>query len=231
MSTAGRIFAGAVKGVSKYGLDQLEQRQEEEREVRKAKLLNDLRMSTEKELATFEYDMKSKLGDKAFSSADEKDFIIRNSEGKEVGRRALTAAEIQERNMSLDKDRLDVENVRSQISSRARDDARQDRYTNASIANMNKKSSSLDGSDDGESSSNPNSFAQGLVSRYKGFLGQGDNSVDEQDAFELAKQALEYAATTNGNTKVAEDYYLKALRQLKESPDKKLPEGRARIIQ
>lgn len=161
MSTAGRIFAGAVKGVSKYGLDQIEQRQEEEREVRKAKLLNDLRMSTEKELSTFQYDLKKGEADKNFSSADEDFYILRNSRGEEVGKRALTAAEKRERALSLDKDQLEVENIRSQIGSRARDDARQDRYTNASIANMDaaKKAASEAGTDDAD-------IANELLYRY-----------------------------------------------------------------
>lgn len=138
MSTAGRIFAGAVKGVSKYGLDQIEQRQEEDREVRKAKLLNDLRMATEKDLATFNYNLKKDEADKNFSSADEDFYILRNSRGEEVGKRALTAAEKRERALSLDKDELEVANIKDQIRSRQVGDAREARYTDASIANMGK---------------------------------------------------------------------------------------------
>lgn len=218
MSTAGRIFAGAVRGASKYGLDQMEQRQEEEREIRKAKLLEDLRMSTAKELATFEYNLKSGEADKNFSSADEDYYILRNSQGKEVGRRQLTATEKRERALALDKDALEVENVRDQIRSRRVGDAREARYTEASIANMRadrQKAQALDADAAGDA----NSLGQGLVNRYKGFLGEGASKIDEQVAFDLAQEALDYAATTKGGKTAAEDYYLRKLKQLKAGVD------------
>lgn len=53
MASKGNILAGFVKGFSGTTLKGLERREEEERELRKAKLLNDLRLATEKEMTLF----------------------------------------------------------------------------------------------------------------------------------------------------------------------------------
>ena len=62
MADLGRIVAGAVGGIADYGLDQLKSRQDEEREVRKAKLLEELRAQTGERLAIFEDNLRRKQG-------------------------------------------------------------------------------------------------------------------------------------------------------------------------
>lgn len=216
MADLGRIIAGAVGGVADYGLDQLKNRQDEEREVRKAKLLEDLRASTAERLAEFEDKIRQRQGDKNFSGAEGDEFITRNDRGAEVNRRALTAEEKRARDLSLKSDELGVRNLESQIASRARDDARQDRVAAARIAADNRSNRpSLDGSDTGGGPLNSNSLAQGLVNRYKSLLGEGEEKIDELLAFDIAQEALEYAAQTNGGAKVAEDYFLNKLRSNK----------------
>lgn len=213
MSDLGRIVAGAVGGIADYGLDQLKSRQDEEREVRKAKLLEDLRASTAERLAEFEDKIRQRSGDKNFSGAEGEQFVIRNDRGVEVGRRDLTAEEKRARQLALDTDAAQLANIQDQIRSRRVGDAREATESSARISALKAGGSrtSLDGSSPG----NINSLAQGLVNRYKGMLGEGDDKVDELLAFDLAQEAIEYAAQTNGDTKVAEDYFLNKLRGTK----------------
>lgn len=214
MAGLDRALAGFVGGVADYGLDQLKSRQDEEREVRKAKLLEDLRASTAERLAAFEDNLRQKRGDKQFSGAEGDEFVVRNDRGNEVNRRALTAEEKRTRDLSMRGDELAIRNVESQIASRARDDARQDRVANANIAASNRSGRSLDGGTSGPSL-DANSLAQGLVNRYKSLLGEGEDKIDELVAFDIAQEALEYAANTNGGTKVVEDYFLNKIRSAK----------------
>lgn len=214
MADLGRIVAGAVGGVADYGLDQLKSRQDEEREVRKAKLLEDLRASTAERLATFEDNLRRKQGDKAFSAAEGDNFVIRNNRGEEVNRRALSEEEKRARQLGLDTDAAQLANVQDQIRSRRAGDARESTESGERIRALRARGSGA--SLDGESApTNVNSLAQGLVNRYKGMLGDGDGKVDELLAFDLAQEAIEYAAQTNGDTKVAEDYFLNKLRGTK----------------
>lgn len=213
MADLGRIVAGAVGGIADYGLDQLKSRQDEEREVRKAKLLEDLRAQTAERLATFEDNLRRKQGDKSFSAAEGDSFVIRNNRGEEVNRRALTEEEKRARQLGLDTDEAQLANIRDQIRSRRVGDAREATESSARI-NALKTGGSRTGLD-GSSPGNLNSLAQGLVNRYKGMLGEGDDKVDELLAFDLAQEAIEYAAQTNGDTKVAEDYFLNKLRGTK----------------
>ena len=61
---------GFIKGASKVGLDALERRDEAEQELKKQKLLEQLRMATNKELYAYKDELDSKHIDKDQTTAD-----------------------------------------------------------------------------------------------------------------------------------------------------------------
>lgn len=135
-----RIFAGFVKGFSDTALDSLQLREQQEAETKKIKLLDQLRRDTikyEAELMdSFERRKPSKdLSENDYASGVR---INRNEYGEEIGRIPLSESALEDREFAVRTAELDIANVESQISSRNRDDARQERYTNAAIANMDK---------------------------------------------------------------------------------------------
>lgn len=81
------ILAGFVKGFADTTRTGLERREEEEREIRKAKLLNELRMATEKEMTLFK--------ESTPAAKEERDRARRNME-------------INEGRFSLEQDRFEV---------------------------------------------------------------------------------------------------------------------------
>lgn len=187
MASLDRALAGFVGGVADYGLDQLKSRQDEEREVRKAKLLEDLRASTAERLASFEDKLRQQRGDKQFSGAEGDEFIVRNDRGVEVNRRALTAEEKKVRDLSLKSDELGVRNIESQIASRARDDARQDRVAASTIA-ANSRRGSEDGGDSPSGAVNDSNVANELFFRYK------DEVTETVNSGNISRGALRAAA-------------------------------------
>lgn len=197
MASLDRALAGFVGGIADYGLDQLKSRQDEEREVRKAKLLEDLRASTAERLASFEDKLRQQRGDKQFSGAEGDEFVVRNDRGNEVNRRALSDEEKRQRDMALEQDRLALDNVRSQISSRNRDDARQDRVAASTIAANSRRGSS----DTAESGSlNNTSIANELFYRYK------DEVEETVKSGNISQSALRAAAIDiASNSRTGED--------------------------
>ena len=192
MADLGRIVAGAVGGIADYGLDQLKSRQDEERGVRKAKLLEDLRASTAERLAEFEDRIRQRRGDKQFSGAEGEQFVIRNDRGAEVGRRDLTAEEKRMRDLGIKQEELGLANLESQIASRARDDARQDRVAAASIAASNRS--------DTPSSISNTSIANELFYRYK------DEVEETVKSGNMSQSALRAAAIDiAANSRTGED--------------------------
>jgi hypothetical protein len=114
---AGNILAGFVKGFSDTTLAGMERREEEERERRKIALLEQLRRDTEKDMLLFKEDLPSAKLD------------------RERTRQTMDLA-VKESGRADERLSLDRTNIESQIASRARDDARQDRSTNAYIRSL-----------------------------------------------------------------------------------------------
>lgn len=138
MASAGVL--GFLKGASTSYYDQIEKRNQHERELEKAKFLERLRAETQKELAVFENDMQLKNPNKEMSSVDyEKGKkIIRDGRGNELYQLDVPISDLEDYRLGREKDKLDLENTRSTIASRARDDARQDRLATAQIGAYNR---------------------------------------------------------------------------------------------
>jgi hypothetical protein len=118
---AGNLIAGFVKGASDYGADQIKQRQEADRELQKTKLLEQLRLDTEKEMAVFRDNLDNKKVSKELSSPDytRGKLVFRNAKGDVTSERDLTPDELQAHSMDTQKDQLGLDNVRSEIGARA----------------------------------------------------------------------------------------------------------------
>ena len=128
MAGFGSLIAGFVKGASDYGVDQIKRRQDAEQEIEKAKLLERLRLDTQKELETFREQLTANDVDKDLSSPDfaRGKLVFRNKKGDITRERDLTADEIQAHKLDTEKATLGLDNTRSEIASRAHDDANAD---------------------------------------------------------------------------------------------------------
>lgn len=83
-------FLGALAGASGQALDAIKTRQDQEREDRKMRMLEELRRDTAVYLADYKEQLDKKHVDKDLSSFDPTtgEFVSRNQEGTELGRRA-----------------------------------------------------------------------------------------------------------------------------------------------
>lgn len=130
MADIGRMLAGFVQGSTGYAVDRIKAREDEERELRKARLLEELRKDTAKELAIFEENLPSaklrrekEMQDMEFAREDQS----MDREGFELdkGYKALDyqykasdeKREQEKHGMSL---ALDSERIKSERVSRAR---------------------------------------------------------------------------------------------------------------
>jgi hypothetical protein len=125
---ASSFLTNFVGGVADYGLDQIKSRQAAEADLKKTKLLNQLRTETEKEMAVFNNNLQEQNTDSKASGPDlvQGVYIYRDKNGTEKSRRPLTDTEKKEMALEVQKGELDIENVKSTIASRGRDDARAD---------------------------------------------------------------------------------------------------------
>lgn len=89
----GTVGAGFIKGFADDQGMQIRAQQEEDAMLRKAKLLEDLRASTEERMLKLREAMEARRTDSQLSGADGDDMVYRDRDGQEKSRRALTADE------------------------------------------------------------------------------------------------------------------------------------------
>lgn len=164
---ASAALQGFIKGFANTTLDSIQRREAYDMELRKAKMLEELRTEQAKELADYQELLNRKKVDKNLTSADYTSGkrTLRNEYGETIGTTDIDPYEMETAKMSREKDRLDLENTRSTIESRARDDARQDRSTNAYVASLNRKG--LDGGSGGADKPTDLDRANELLYRYQ----------------------------------------------------------------
>jgi hypothetical protein len=159
---------GFLKGASNIALDRLEARDKAEQEIKKAKMLEELRLSTNKELEDYKDLLESKNVDEDQSSIDLAGGkrILRNKKGETIGERGLTDTERSATQGSLDKLALDQEATRANIEqSKASAEASRASagYSRVAAANYGKsKSGGLDAED-----ATDMDIANELLYRYK----------------------------------------------------------------
>lgn len=130
---------GFLKGAATTGLDRLEKREDYDRDLRKEKLLQQVRLETQKELANYEDLLSSAKASKDFSSPDYQSgkYTLRNAKGEQIGERDLTQAEKDEFSLGQEKEKLGLDKIRGEIADRGADNARQERLANAQIGSYN----------------------------------------------------------------------------------------------
>lgn len=102
----GEGLASFAKGASDYTVDSIRDQQKADQEIKKMKLLEDLRVATEERMATFRENLARGRADKDLSGLEGDEFVMRDAEGKEKSRRAATADEKEARQRGRDKDDL-----------------------------------------------------------------------------------------------------------------------------
>lgn len=125
---ASNLLAGFVKGATGYALDNMNKKQEEERQIRKAQLLEQLRRDTEKEMAEFRDQLDRKKVDPRLSSVDYSTGkkILRNDKGQDVGTLDLTQSEKDEYAREQENNALDTQYKKAQIGNFDADNRRAD---------------------------------------------------------------------------------------------------------
>lgn len=99
-------LAGFAKGAADYTVDSIRDQQKAEQEIKKMKLLEELRVATEERMSTFRENLLRNRADKDLSGLEGDEFVMRDAEGKEKSRRAATADEKEARQRARDKDDL-----------------------------------------------------------------------------------------------------------------------------
>lgn len=131
---ASRGLLGFVGGFAKTALEDRERRQKEEEEKRKLLLLEQLRRDT----SDYEYqrslgevdDQKTEVD---YTTGKKKQY---NKRGELIGTSDVPASDMDLYKRKLDASDLDMENTRSQIASRSKDDARADAQLGISRAQL-----------------------------------------------------------------------------------------------
>lgn len=116
----GNVVAWFIKGAADEGLDGLRERRRADAEIKKAKLLEQLRVETAKDLENFKLEIERKKVDKSQTQYDlgQGKKKLYNDEGTLIGTADMTDTEKSEFSNKAEKDKLDAENIRSQIESR-----------------------------------------------------------------------------------------------------------------
>lgn len=121
--------AAFIRGFADTTLKSWEARDEVKRQMQKAEMLEKLRRET----SDYEFDREEKARksrvDKDFSELDgaSGQFIMRNADGAEVGRRAASAGELENYGYTKQKRSLDLATGQAQLDNFAIDNARADR--------------------------------------------------------------------------------------------------------
>lgn len=125
----GTFALGFLGGAADYGAKQIEDRQKSDEEMRKEKMLQELRLQTEKEMAVFSHDLTTHDTDAKQSSPDLSTgkYIYRDSDGNVTSTRDLTDSEKTALLQDQSKGKLELDNLTSTIASRAHDDANSDK--------------------------------------------------------------------------------------------------------
>ena len=122
------ILAGFVSGAAKYGLDQINRNEEEDRDIRKMQILEQLRRDTEKEMAEFRDQLSRNKVDKSMSTDDYSSGkrTLRNEYGEDIGEVTLPTSAVQDYKDSKEEQGLDRQYKQAQIGNFAMDNARAD---------------------------------------------------------------------------------------------------------
>lgn len=214
---------GFLKGAATNQLDRLEKRDEAERQARKEELLAKVRLETQKDLADYEDLIASKKVSKDLSSADYDSgtYRMRNAKGEDIGERQLTQSERDAYAADQEKEKLGLENIRSQIADRESDQA----YKRESLAvqregqNLQRQRMALDktlASGTGPNESGSYSVgAEIMRAQEKTVADVIADGVPGEEVARLAAAAAANAKARGQGYNEANQYFLEGLRLLR----------------
>lgn len=108
MADWGELGAGFLKGFSDYTSKQMAADRDQQRAIERAKLLEELRASTDERLAEFRAKLDARQTDKDLSGLEGDEMVLRDKDGNEKSRRAATADEREARDRTRAKADLDM---------------------------------------------------------------------------------------------------------------------------
>lgn len=117
MADLGRIVAGFIGGASGTALEFIKANEEDKRELRKAELLQKLRLQTSKELADYQQKLDQSELDKDLTTIEGNEVVMRDKAGNIIRRRAQTEGEKELESYNRESRSLDLEGSRAKIRS------------------------------------------------------------------------------------------------------------------
>lgn len=197
-----------IGGVAKSASNRMEERSKEERDQK----MLERRMELAEKYKVQEEE-RSELRSKKKVADEKADYangvaILYNADREKIGERPLTAAEIEDRQLKTEGDKLDNQNKKSTIEERARDSARQDaalaldrQRTGATIANLRSGGgrSGGGGGSDGDDSVSIDKVGLSVVDRVaanliKSYGGKESETLTQAQLWAQARAAAETAA-------------------------------------
>lgn len=186
MSNWGTVLAGGVKGFADKKVEYLDAREEEEREKRKAKFLEQLRLDTAKQVADYQEAIAAARPDEKMSTVDYTtgEYISRDRDGNEKTRRKLTDAELEDRKNGQRKTQLDLDYAAERIKSEQHD---------RMIAERNAETSRIAASNRGERSAK-GATDNTLAGAATSLIGLNDSAVNTLTKAGVAPHQISNAA-------------------------------------
>lgn len=221
---------GFLKGAATGLTDQIDKRQEFEREQRKQELLTRLRVETQKEVADYEELLRSKRADDKQSGFDEErgKYVIRNDMGQEIGARDITSTERQGIQADRDKTQQEAEYKRAQIDNLREDNAisrerlgieRMNAATNRMNANTNSKGASggLDATGDNRNQSGSFNVGSEIIRANDKIVADLIKvGVPAEEVTKMAARAAANAKARKQDFNAAQQYFVEGARFLRE---------------
>lgn len=184
-----------LSGAAKTGLASWEQRDKDKRELEKVKLLEQLRRDTSDYEFGRSVEYERKKTDRFQSGIDGGEYIMRNEQGEEIGRRAPTSAEITE----MEGKSLDQQYKKAQIDNIATDNAFRERQLGLQARGLDLESERMRKSDRDDEDPAKNALWTDFNKTYTrlkeaglndyqllGFANQWQNGLD--DGWDKARQ-------------------------------------------
>lgn len=230
-SSSDNALAGFIQGFAGSLGNSLTNRDQEERELKKARMLEEMRAATQERIMERQEQLQAKRTSKEFSSLEGNEFVYRDSSGAEKSRRAASADEIEARDTGRKKNDLDLRQGEQSISA-SQAQIRQGDERNA----LARRGQDLDAAASRERNAIMRSNATSKQADA-GPLGQGTSATIGYQLTDLNKDSVEQAAKDgvpreriqrlasivaaqqlakgNKNPSVINDEFLKALSELR----------------
>jgi len=217
---ASKALAGFLKGMTDYGVRQMDRAAEDKRQMQKALLLEQLRKDTEKEMALFREELNKKKVDKSMSTDDYTSGkrTLRNEYGDELGSVDLPSSAVESYKAEQEDRSLDRTYKTKQIENFDADNRRADEQLAISrghlgVARENAAKNSTGGLDGTGAKEKPDSITIGQEIVYKNSKVADDlvrAGVPAEVVMQTAAHAAAQAKARGGGMSEAQNIFLRA---------------------